>query len=541
MRRASALLASGTLVSRVLGFISALLLATTIGAVGSGANLYAIANGLPSSIYAIVAGGVLSAILVPQIVRAGLHTDGGGAYINKLVTVGIVIFAGAAVIATIAAPWLVQLYAQAGDGTGRGLDQQQFALATAFAYWLLPQVFFYALYSLLGEVLNARHIFGPFTWAPAVNNLVAIAGIITFGLLYGTDPAHRSVDSWTPEQVVLLAGTATLGIAAQALVLFAFWKKAALRYRPDFRWRGMGLRQTGKSAAWVFGMILITQLAGVIQTNVGSIAAGSDEVASVAVLRYAWLIFMLPHGIVTFSIATVYFPRMSRHARDGDLASLRTDLGESLRSNGLILVFCAIGLMALSFPFARLFTDDFAVVTSMSLVLVAYLFGLVPFCMLFLMQRAFYALEDTRTPFYYQLVQGAIAVGGLLLVARLPVDRIAIGIAVVISIAGIVQTLISGLVLRVRLPDARLWPIVRDHLGFTLGMIPAAMVGAGIVTSMGGLTSDGFAMSGTFQAVLTIVLAGTAMAIVYGGLLLLFRNKQMLGLIGPVLSRIRRS
>ncbi|MET1044970.1 MAG: murein biosynthesis integral membrane protein MurJ [Microbacteriaceae bacterium] len=541
MRRASAVLASGTLVSRLLGFISAILLSTTIGAVGSGANLFAIANGLPNAIYAIVAGGVLSAVLVPRIVRAGLDADGGAKYINKLVTLGIVIFAVAALIATLAAPWLVQLYAASGDGTGRGLDEQQFALATAFAYWCLPQVFFYALYSLLGEVLNARHVFGPFTWAPALNNIVAIAGIVSFALLYGTDPAHRSVDSWTPQQVALIAGSATLGIAVQALVLFLFWRKAGLRFRPDFRWRGMGLRQTGKTASWIFGMILITQIAGIVQTRVASIAAGSDDDASVAVLRYAWLIFMLPHGIVTFSIATVYFPRMSRHARDGDLNSLRVDLGASLRSNGLLVVFCAIGLMAISFPFARLFTDDFSVVTSMALVLVAYLFGLVPFSMLFLMQRAFYSLEDTKTPFLYQLVQGTIAVLGLLAVAQLPVDRIAIGIAVVVTIAGTVQALISALVLRVRLPGARLLPMIATHVVFTVAMVPAAAVGAGIVTSMGGLSPDGFATSGAIPALLTIGLAGVAMAVVYGALLLLVRNQEMIDFAGPVLRRLRRS
>ncbi|MDO9590870.1 MAG: murein biosynthesis integral membrane protein MurJ, partial [Microcella sp.] len=76
--RASVILASGTIVSRILGFVSAVLLTQTIGALGSGANTFALANQLPNSIYAIVAGGVLSAVLVPRIVRASVEEADGG-------------------------------------------------------------------------------------------------------------------------------------------------------------------------------------------------------------------------------------------------------------------------------------------------------------------------------------------------------------------------------------------------------------------------------------------------------------------------------
>ena len=90
--RASAALAAGTLVSRVLGFVSAAVLAWAIGPQNPGANAFALANQLPNNIYAIVAAGVLSAVLVPQIVRAGLHADGGQLFVNRLVTLGIVVF-----------------------------------------------------------------------------------------------------------------------------------------------------------------------------------------------------------------------------------------------------------------------------------------------------------------------------------------------------------------------------------------------------------------------------------------------------------------
>ena len=86
--RASALLASGTIVSRILGFVKVIVFAQVIGQFGQGADAFTLANQLPNTVYVIGAGGVLTAVLVPQIVRSALHHDGGTAYINKLVTMG---------------------------------------------------------------------------------------------------------------------------------------------------------------------------------------------------------------------------------------------------------------------------------------------------------------------------------------------------------------------------------------------------------------------------------------------------------------------
>ena len=532
--RASALLASGTLVSRVLGFASAFVLAKTIGIIGAGADTFTLANQLPNNIYAIIAGGLLSAVLVPQIVRAGLHDDGGQKFINRLVTLGTVVFLAAAVIATLCAPLLVRVYAQSGTD---GFDGRELALATAFAYWCLPQVLFYALYSLLGEVLNARGMFGPFTWAPALNNVIAIIGLLAFIALFGADPAHRDAATWTPAMIALIGGSATLGIAAQAFVLFFFWKRAGLTFRPEFRWRGVGLGRTGKAAAWTFGMILVTQVAGLVETNVSTLASGD---ASVAVLRYAWLIFMLPHSIVTVSIATAYFTRMSGHARDGDLAAVRADVSSSLRSILLVMVFSAAGLMVLAFPFAALFGSDYPQVSALGFVLLAFLPGLVPFSILFVLQRVFYALEDTRTPFFIQLVQAALFVGLALGASLLPRDLIAIGLAAALTIAGTVQTIIAAIVLRRRLVRLDAGPVVAQALWFVVAAVPAAAAGLGILYGLGWLGAGAFPVSGFLGGLVSMIIAGAGMAVVYAAVLLLARNEELRNFAGPILSRLRR-
>ena len=533
--RASAVLASGTIVSRILGFVNAAVLAFAIGYIGTAADAFALSTQIPNSIYALIAGGLLSAVLVPQIVRAGIHDDGGQKFINKLVTLGTVVFVVVAAIATLCAPLLVNLYAQSGE---RGFTPEAIALATAFAYWCLPQVLFYALYSLIGQVLNARKIFGPFTWAPALNNVIAITGISIFIAVYGGFPTHRDASTWTPDMIALLGGTATLGIAAQAFVLLFFWRRTGLTFRPDFRWRGVGLGRTGKAAAWVFGMILVTQLAAIVETRVATSASGD---ASLGALKYAWLIFMLPHSIVTVSIATAYFTRMSGHARDGNLAAVRADVSSSLRAILLIMVFSAVGLAVLAYPFSAVFGGTFDDVSALGNVTIAYLAGLIPFTILFVLQRVFYALEDTRTPFVMQVVQSVVFVGGVLAVAMLPSQWVAVGIAAMMSVAGTLQTVITAVLLRRRLGGLDAGPVVKQALWFLGAALVAAAVGSVIVWAMGGFTAGGFGIRTPLGGAATMAVAGTAMALVYLAVLAVTRNPQLLAFARPVLTRFTRS
>ena len=533
--RSSMILASGTVVSRVLGFISAIILARTLGTVGAGADTFALANQLPNNIYAIVAGGVLSAVLVPHIVKAGLDKDGGQSFVNKIVTLGFVIFLTVAILATLLAPALVALYSQSGDG-GRGFSPDDIALAVAFAYWCLPQVLFYALYSLLSEVLNARKVFGPFTWAPALNNIVAMAGLVAFSVLFpGVNTANALV--WSPAMVTVLAGSATAGVAAQSLILFLFWRKAGLSFRPDFRWRGVGLGNTGRAVSWMFGMILVAQIAGVVQANVASLAAGGDA-PSLAILRFSWLIFMLPHSVVAVSLATAYFTRMSTHARDGNLPAVRSDFLESVSRIGFFMVLASAGLIVVSLPFARQFGGEPDSIRAMALVISLYALGLVAFSVLFVVQRVFYALEDTRTPFFLQVLQATLFISLALAVATLPVGQIAWGLALSASIAGGVQTLVAIFVLHRKLGGLSLTPLVLNFARFALAALPASAAGLGLLLAWGG--GDGGAYLSGSALWSGVVMAGITltMVLVYVGVLMLLRSDDARAVMAPVLRRL---
>ncbi|MGA1767471.1 MAG: murein biosynthesis integral membrane protein MurJ, partial [Aquiluna sp.] len=217
--RSSLIMASGTIISRILGFARAVLLAAAIGVTTDAADAFGVANQLPNNVYAIIVGGVLNAVLVPQLVKARGGLDGGKGYVDRFVTLAITVFFSVTLLFTIAAPLLIRLYTS-------GWSDDQLALATAFAYWCLPQLFFYGLYSVFGEVLNSRKAFGPFMWAPVLNNVVSLAGLVAFIAIFAADPTGvRSVSEWGADRIALLAGSATLGVAAQALILLVSWRR----------------------------------------------------------------------------------------------------------------------------------------------------------------------------------------------------------------------------------------------------------------------------------------------------------------------------
>ncbi|MDM7892263.1 DUF6049 family protein [Curtobacterium caseinilyticum] len=537
--RASAMLAAGTMLSRVLGFGKTFVLAYAIGQAKSpGADAFALANQLPNNIYALIAGGLLSAVLIPQIVRSMQQSrDGGAAYVNKIVTLGASVFVVITIIATVLAPFLVFVYSQQAADDGKGFTPAQTDLAVAFAFWCLPQILFYALYSLLGEVLNAKQYFGPFTWAPLINNVIAIAGLVVFIALFGGQDVNSSVDAWTLPKIAVLAGSASLGVFAQAAFLPFFWKRAGLSFRPDFRWRGVGLKATGTAAGWLFAMILVTQLAGIVQSRVASLGTGA---AGNAVLQNAWLLFMLPHSIFAVSIATAYFTRMTHDAERGDLDAVRRNLSLSLRIVGLFTVFASVALIVVSVPFGRMFANTFDGALTIGAVLLAYMPGLVLFSMLFIIQRVFWAMHDHRTPFLMQCVQSVLFVIGALAVATFPQSVVGVSIAACTTLAGTAQTIIALVLVRRRLNGIEGPVVTRSHLQFVIAALVAGAAGAGVVLALGAFSENGFAMSDRTGAFITIVLAGAVMAVVYFGVLVVTRNGEIANAVALLKKRLGR-
>ncbi len=521
-------MASGTVVSRLLGLVKVVVLAYAIGQVGSiSGDAYANGNMLPNLLYTVLLGGMLNAVLVPQIVKAAKNADGGRAYINKLVTFVAVTLTALTIVIMFATPWIVTLFTLKWDPEQRGL-------AIAFAYWCMPQILFFGIYAVLGEVLNAKSVFGPSTWAPVLNNVIAIAGFGVFIAMFGADPTgQRTVEDWSPLSIAVLAGSATIGIACQALILFAFWRRAGIRYRPDFKWRGMGLAETGRIAGWTLGALLVTNLGALVTQNV--INAASGEGVSALALDTAWTIYIMPHSVITISIATAYFTRLAEWRHAGDMRAFTRDFSAAVRQVMLILVLAAVVVFAVA-PFVSRVVNLGATldqVDQFSVALRAYLISLPAFSFLFVVQRAFYATSDTRTPFFYACMRIVVTILLSLVALQLvPTPLLGTAVALVISISAIIETLAATLLLRRKLggiDGRRIVASLSRYLG-----AGAVALGVGLAgTWWARLLQPDF---GPFYSVAASILIAMVMAGVYVILLLVLRSPELLAVFG----RLRR-
>ncbi|MEU6239373.1 murein biosynthesis integral membrane protein MurJ, partial [Kitasatospora sp. NPDC047058] len=395
--RSSALMAAGTVVSRATGLIRQVLQGAALGT-SLLATTYNQANTVPTSLYFLLIGGALNSVLVPQLVRARAQdADGGTAFEQCLVTLVLCVLGAGAALATWAAPEIISVYQQDTPTT-----HDAFELTVVFARFLLPQIFFYGVFSIFGQVLNARNRFGAMMWTPVLNNVVLIT---VFGLYLGLMTTPETVSDITGSQVRLLGIGTTVALALQAIALVPYAHASGFRLRPGFRWRGSGLRRSVSAARWTLLFVLANLVAGTVVTRLASAADAAlpqDGVGYTA-YSYAQQIWMLPQSIVTVSLVTALIPRMSRAAAEHRLDDLRADLSRALRVSGVVIVpaaffFVVFGPQIAELLFAHGGTTA-AETVPLGHMLQAFGLGLVPFSAQYLLLRGFYAFEDTRTPF----------------------------------------------------------------------------------------------------------------------------------------------
>ncbi|MGW4374033.1 murein biosynthesis integral membrane protein MurJ [Streptomyces albidoflavus] len=398
LARSSLLMAVGTVVSRATGLIRQVLQAAALGT-GLLASTYNTANTVPTSLYTLLIGGALNAVLVPQLVRArATEPDGGRAYEQRLVTLVVCVLGVGTALAVWAAPEIVGLYMRDTPGS-----HEAFELTVTFARFLLPQIFFYGLFGIYGQVLNAREKFGAMMWTPVLNNVVLVA---MFAAYLGLMVAPGRVEDITADQVRLLGIGTTAGVALQALALVPFARAAGFRFRARFDWRGTGLGRSVHAAKWTLLFVLANQVALTVVTHFANAADQElpEAGAGYTAYMYAQTIWLLPQSIVTVSLVTALLPRMSRAVAEGRVGDLRADLTRGLRISGVVIVPTAFLFLALGPQIAALLfahgAADAASVRPLGQMLQAFGPGLIAFSAQYLLLRGFYAFEDTRTPFF---------------------------------------------------------------------------------------------------------------------------------------------
>ncbi|MDR1213131.1 MAG: murein biosynthesis integral membrane protein MurJ [Propionibacteriaceae bacterium] len=479
---ATAVMASGTVVSRAFGMVRALLAAYLLGSNTRQSEIYAVSTMIPNSLYFLLAGGYLNAVLVPQIVRAiKQDKDGGEAYVNRIMTAFLLIVSALTVVFILLGPLLTGLYA--GSDWHSPELTQQYRSMVVLTTLCLPQVFFYGAFFMGSQILNARDRFGPMMWAPVANNVIQILVLSGYAVVWGFH--SDTAQAFSLGQVCLLGFGSVLGLACQTALLVPFMNRAGFHYRPRFDLKGTGLGRTLSLAKWTIGFVALNQLTAMITTRLLTGATAGGLGAGNAAYNNAYLIYILPHSLITVSIGTALLPSLSRLAADRRQGEFARELMRGLKLTTAATGPIALLLVATGGPIATMVYrgadkgGDLVGWTLMALGL-----GLVPFGVQYLVLRGFFAVEDTRSTFLLQIVVAGLIVAGtvlLIVLLKAPPRWVAPSLGLASSFAYSVGSVVSWRRFRRWAPRLKGGHLIGHLVRVLLCALPGAGL-AGLVT-----------------------------------------------------------
>jgi len=391
--------------SRVLGLFREAVIGQRFGDLPEYAA-YLAAFRLPDLLFNLVAGGALASAFIPTLTQYLTRNDEAGSWrlTSAVANWLLLVLSAIAILAGIAAPLLVVTVIAPGFAD----TPAQVDLTVNLLRLLLVSTVTFSISGLVMGVLNAHDHFLFPAVAPVLYNLGILGGALFLAPTMG---------------VYGLAIGVIVGAAAHLLIQiptlyglgFRYWASLGRQDPPIFAGvrqmvRLMGPRVIGAGAV---------QLMFVANTILASYYASSVLPA----LNYAWIIMLLPHGIFASSIATAIFPTFSRMAATRDQDGMRRALSQILRVLLFVVIPCAVGLFVLRVPIIELLFQrgQFTATTTQAVAwaLGFYAFGLIAHACIEIVNRAYYALQDTRTP--VTIAVGAMLLNILLSVLLIPV------------------------------------------------------------------------------------------------------------------------
>lgn len=515
-------MAVATLLSRITGFVRTVLIGAALGeAVGSAFN---IANTLPNLITELVLGAVLTSLVVPLLVRAEKEDpDRGAAFIRRLFTLTFTLMLAVTILAVVAAPLLTRIALDEDSKVDVGMS-------TSFAYLLLPQIVFYAVFSVMMAVLNTKGYFKPGAWAPVANNVVTIGVLGLYYLL-----PHSASGSVTDPHMLLLGLGTTTGVVVQALIMVPYLKKAGIDLRPlwglDAR-----LKKFGGMALAIVVYVLISQIGFVLNNR---IAAAADEGAPI-IYAQAWQLLQMPYGIIGVTLLTAFMPRLSRNAADGDDKAVVKDLSTATRLTMLAMVPVIVYLTAFGtvigpalFGYGN-FSDEAANVLGWTISFSA--FTLIPYAMVLLHLRVFYAREEVWTPTF---IIAGITVTKLVLAYLAPHVASEPRLVVVLLAAANGMGFVAGAIIGQRLLRRSLGNLDMRSVLRTAGWALGASVIAGVIAWRVDVLLTHFVVSETSSLgyIVRLFVTGVLFVLLAGAILSFSKLPEVL-MIASMLARL---
>jgi putative peptidoglycan lipid II flippase len=510
-------MALGTLVSRLTGFLRTFVFVYALGAAAL-ANAYNNSNTLPNTVYYLFLGGIFTSVVVPLLVKAAKEDpDRGEAYAERIFTLGVISLLTVTVVATALASPLVDLYAGNINGPPGSPLAAEHHVMVIFAYFFIPQIFFYGMDALLGAILNTRGRFGANMWTPVINNVVVIAVGLLFVLTTGLQPKNPAEMNISPGGVKLLGIGTTLGILIQSVALFPVLRRAGFSMRLRWDMRRAELSEIGMMAGWML-FYVASQWAGnlIVQrvSNVASANPGASQFGFSA-YSYAWQLFQLPYAVVGISVISALLPRMSGHATDRRYSLVREDFSTGVRLASVIVVPAAVFLGVLGAPLCELlFSYGSNSATNgryIGEVFGMFALGLVPFMLTQLQLRVFYSFHENRTPAIIGMVMLVVGViGDLIALSVLPSRHVVIGLAAAYDVMTLAGAVLAWPLLLRRVGSLDGWRITRSLVRMFLATLP------GLVFALATMAVVGSALhTGPLYGLVSTVVGGAGALLLY--------------------------
>jgi len=517
-------MALGTLVSRLTGFLRTLLLAFAIGSQTLG-NAYNTANTLPNVVYDLMLGGILTSVVVPLLVTAARRDpDRGESYFQRMFTLGVIALGAITLVATLAAALVVDLYTGSLQGSERHV-------MVVFAYFFIPQIFFYGVTSLAGAILNARGRFAAPMWTPVVNNVVVIFILLMYVEVAGLG---RSTATITSGQILLLGIGTTLGVVAQTAALVPSLLRCGFRPRPTFGFRRVEVAEIGRMAGWLSGYVITTQITFFTTVRVATDASRHAPGAGFAAYTYAYQLFQMPYAIIGISVITALLPRMAAHATARRYSRVRADFSTGIRLSAAIVVPSSLLLAVLGGPLAQLLfahgSTSVANANYIGEVFAIFSLGLVPYMTFQLLLRVFYSLHDSRTPCFIGIATMAVNVTiNLIALHVLPAHHVVQGLAAGYCLAYLVGAVLAWRLLLRRVGSLDGRAITRSLVKMYVAAIPPVIFAFEIRYAVGVVLHPGFG-----YGLVTVLLAGGGGLLLYVLFARALRIKEMAGLLATI-------
>lgn len=405
--RAAVGIAVVTAASRLVGFARVLVVAAVLGTTYLG-NAFQSANSISNVVFELVAAGALSAVLVPAFVELleGGHQREAEEVAGGVLGVAVAILGSLALVGVLAAPLLARLLTL---GVPDDVATEQRQLVAFLLVFFLPQVVLYAGGTVATGVLHAKRRFLAVAAAPMANTVVMVVCLLAFRAV--TD-GSSSMDLSLGERL-LLAVAGTGGVVAFTGVLMGACRASGFRLRPRLNGRDPRVVRVLHQAGW--GIVLHTS-AGVLLG--GAILAGAAVEGGVVAYQVAWVFFLAPYAIFAQPIQTAILPEWVVEARDDTMERFATSVRWAIERIAVPVLPLAAAMVALAGPGMRLVS--FGAATDgdgpelLAVAVATLALGLLPYAAFLLLARAFYALNDSKTPGKVALV---VAGAGALVMA----------------------------------------------------------------------------------------------------------------------------